>query len=149
MIDAKELRIGNLITQGGGHILEVTSILTHGVQCFNKTYGFKTARFLWNELIPIPITPKWLAKWGFTKGSEDGGYTKYEHPWLTAFFKLVQFDANGSRYRLSFCAGKECYSPSLEGTFQHVHDLQNFFFAIVRKEITDYKSLEEIGKNWK
>lgn len=145
-----EVRIGNLFysvrPRTGDKVVSVTDITREGFLCDSEPSDDLHAAEIF---APISIDEEWLAKWGFQKDRETGGYTEYSHPWLTVFFKLIHFDAGGSKYRLSFCAGKECYSPSLEGTFQHVHDLQNLIFAIVRKEISEYKSIEEIVKNWK
>lgn len=156
MIDKSQLRIGNIISwkDGLGNLIigsaySVDNTVAIGAP-WTKEDGSIGQGFMKIEgLFPVQISPEWLSKWGFQKDRQTGGYTEYSHPWLTVFFKLIQFEAGGSRYRLSFCAGKECYSPSLEGTFQHVHDLQNLIFAIVRKEISEYKSIEEIVKNWK
>lgn len=54
MIQANELRIGNLTEQG-----EVKSFFENGVHVgFGKCYYF-------NELEPIPLTEEWLLKFGF------------------------------------------------------------------------------------
>jgi hypothetical protein len=124
MIDPKELRIGNLITQGGGHILEVTSILTHGVQCFNKTYGFKTSRFLWDELIPIPITPEWLVRFGF-KGQKGLFETYYE---------LADFEYHSGDKKFGISYGEDNLYCIYD--IQYIHQLQNIYFALTGQELT-------------
>jgi len=116
-----ELRIGNLVKE----------------LCLTDPYkditGVDISRMWKNpnsELFnPIPLTEEWLIRFGFTK-------RKFKHQFIwTNKYREVTI-SQSFRYEESIffikCGYDIRYSPSLE----HVHQLQNLFFALTNEELT-------------
>ena len=105
---ANELRIGNYVQFSGGAIYKVDMLYI----------GFGGLEF-WK---PIPLTEEWLLKFGFEKKG-----CNWELPNFRFHVnKSVNYDG------FLFCDG---YSVITE-KIQHVHQLQNLYFALTQKELT-------------
>lgn len=120
-----ELRLGNLFNYKKSH-----SLYQGKIYCINYTTvtignDFERNTVKTVVLIPIPITEEWLLKFGFYKWETDEGvyddYFKHDKlfPQLAAFY-LPYFHMN-------------LYVGGI--TVQHVHQLQNLFFAITGQEL--------------
>lgn len=109
MIQANELRIGNWVNHNPSGV------------------NFKIISYHFNELFsdpnkplikPIPLTEKWLLRFGFFKSSLD-------------YFKkkgiIVKKEDDG-RF--------ECFLGSSIPRLLHVHQLQNLYFALTGEELT-------------
>lgn len=116
MINAKEVRLGNLIYGTDGSIKEVT---TEAINYLERYTGI-------NQANPINLTEKWLFDFGFRKYTAgEGEYFMeyYENSKLTICnwgdgFVMSNSFAHGLRVNLNF-----------------VHQLQNLFFSILGKEL--------------
>ncbi len=106
-----ELRIGNLIFQSG----QITTIENIS-RSINDWERVNNKRLF--DCTPIPLTEEWLLKFGS---------------------EIYEFDHKENQYRLKdrlivirdgfFCD----YVTSVK--FEHVHQLQNFYFALTNKEL--------------
>ena len=79
---------------------------------------------------PIPLTEEWLERFGFEKDEEydEGGLVDYR-------FTLM----NGSLEFVSFWNSEEITGvnqPQTRIDVEHVHQLQNLYFALTGKELT-------------
>ena len=131
MIDARELRIGNLINANGVQI---------AVDIINVDFGFPENYLIndWYEedLEPIPLTEEWLLRFGFERCSS---------PYKDA--DAFQIGKDGDR--LIWC-NNELYKPLSEGfvritnskypiddyPVRYIYQLQNLIFALTGKELT-------------
>jgi hypothetical protein len=77
---------------------------------------------------PIPITEEWLLKFGFEKK-----YDTFEFNGLNVDGCVVHFsfDKWASEYEIENCDYTEVPSD-----IQHVHQLQNLYFALTGEELT-------------
>jgi hypothetical protein len=118
-IKANDLRIGNLVRNNlSGEILKACDVLCDGIntdKIEGLNYGF---------IEPIPLTEEWLLKFGFEYRKEilfDGWYSKLINYNSIRIFK----DENGFfKYYSSITY------------IQHVHQLQNLYFALTGEELT-------------
>jgi hypothetical protein len=73
-----------------------------------------------NDLSPIPLTEQWLKDFGFEKYENDG--------WAKMGLKLANL--------VIYPIGKRSYHEPKNGLLiQHVHQLQNLYFALTGKEL--------------
>jgi len=106
---ASELRIGNWVNCS--EIVDVDK--TREISCWDfGTYLSTNPEYY----IPIPLTEEWLRRFGFVKVSEFG---------------ISQY-GNG-KIGIFFYNGKGNYNISM---FEHVHQLQNLYFALTGEELT-------------
>ena len=104
---ATELRIGNYFEDIDGNHCQVT-LLT-----FRQLHGSPTAI---NLIKPIPLTEEWLLKFGFIKS-------------VVFYMKgamNIEFIDNGCLFGLD---------GEYEVFIQHVHQLQNLYFALTNEEL--------------
>ena len=123
---ASELRIGNLVLNGFGNEDVVDGITESIIRCKIDT-GCKI-----EGINPIPLTEEWLVKRGFEK---------HDNP----EWRLLYGNANDDEYMyidfskeiLYLKAGYkgEIYVHPFKG-IQHVHQLQNIYFALTNEELT-------------
>jgi hypothetical protein len=119
MIQANELRIGNLYNQFGnihqvnGHIISELEKAPQGQ--------------LWCK--PIPLTEEWLIKFGFEK---DDVFDKF-------FTYLPIHDLCMDKLSFRVNEGFICYEGikyrTLLKNIQYVHSLQNLYFALTNQEL--------------
>lgn len=132
-LTANELRIGNLL-EYNGEIREVAVINLDEV-------GFKVPltiqaisinRFEWNQVNPIPLTEEWLLLFGFEKeGSEWKLFPCFEIQIIVfneGLYNGVMFYTRTihTDYRPIYCTKH----------INHVHQLQNLYFALTGEELT-------------
>jgi hypothetical protein len=122
MIEAKELRIGNLIkwTLLNGNkskANEVELICKDGI-------NIKGVSFLFKEIEPIPLTEEWLIKFGFEEHTTNHKYYKFG----CAIFRGLGDSINRFYYHRSG------HSKCIE--IKYVHQLQNLYFALTNEELT-------------
>src|SRR5271155_3395213 len=140
MIDAKELRQGNWIEySGNGEFRKVEGILKDCIVLWDERIEFK-------YISAIPLTPEILEKCGFKKwGRDDYPRTiTYEienkiHIFPSNYF--CDFKGYGYiHYKLSDEINNENkgITESARFKFQHLHQLQNLFFALTGNEL-NYK----------
>lgn len=144
MIDSIELRIGNLAypmdRSGEVHtpieipfkIMEITQIDVRGHIARQQLHQVvKYDEFSIRDISPIPLTEEWLLKAGF---EQDGAY--YIKDLFGSTF--IEFDCDGELYNLFIrqlgeFGESDCIFMSI--TIEHVHQLQNLYFALTGKEL--------------
>lgn len=122
----EELRIGNYVND------------KHGVQVI--VYGITDSVHLKNNhliplcwIVPIPLTEEWLMKLGF---ESYFGSDPQERPAVKEFsifvngfnFKIVMLSEDVQKFTYFFTNG--------DIDVEHVHQLQNLYFAITGQELT-------------
>jgi hypothetical protein len=112
---ANELRIGNLLNHNNGSM--VGSFIVGLIHLEDIIKENSHAR----EYEPIPLTEEWLIKFGFEK-SDNYGNDEY---------RLDGYSYFRGRFYISDC--DEC-GEDVEINF--VHELQNIYFALTKKELT-------------
>lgn len=107
-MEAKDLRIGNLVQSRDGMFFEVTSedlmFIESGSNCK-----------------PIPLTEEWLVKFGFEKDF-NGFYKLFKESEVPVLIKDGFWTCDG------ICFSVNC--------LYHVHQLQNLYFALTGEELT-------------
>lgn len=120
-----ELRIGNLIKiSETGTIITVTGIMqnSHGIKVFGITSD-GTYCNPWIEYCePISLTEEWLLKFGFKilNGFDDAII------WVKDYVELEYVTRNSTTAYVNYI-NNEC---------NHVHQLQNLYFALTGEELT-------------
>jgi hypothetical protein len=131
MIKANELRIGNMfypIDRTGEVHLPINIPYKVGQYYLDAVRGYMideiitgvvTLKFFkLRDISPIPLTEEWLVRFGFEKSSN--GYFKF--PLEIRGLNLVFF-------------GNKFSKRGLNLTIQHVHQLQNLYFALTGEEL--------------
>lgn len=114
MKNAKELRIGNLVTIDGV-VVEIYEV-THGViEIANGAEPYSI-----NDIEPIPITEEWLISVGFVK-QLDGNYKHPNSHEIEVFFHNRGFEV--------------MVNSTCKNHIKHVHDVQNMYFALTGDEV--------------
>lgn len=123
-MEIKELRIGNLISDGYYGFMKVAVIDDSNLIAL-RPIGFvtKSNRIEAGELNPIPLTENWLILLGFKRSQIDKNEWTISKSWFTVrkadnVFKLSSNDSNFN-----------------EPCILHVHELQNLYFALTKKEL--------------
>lgn len=117
MIQAKELRIGNWMKHSGGQFVQVTDIQ------FNPTHdGINSQSSV--HFDPIPLTPQLLEKTGFAHrlGDYPGWYIGVDNGW----WMRIWYGPAGFKYSINDVKSIDV---------NHLHQLQNLYFALTGKEI--------------
>lgn len=124
-MEAKELRVNNLIYDKLGRVVKVISIDNSDIE--ESTYKFKLSngnilKHHIRNTNGIPLTEEWLLKFGFKRyeGLQDDLYE------LDGFWQ-IQKDFNSNIYTMSDI---ELYN------IKYVHQLQNLYFALTGQELT-------------
>lgn len=136
MIKPNELRIGNLIFCKTTKSLATVASPHPGQVIANFKYENVTADFVHcdlTELEPIAITPEWLERCGFVKKENktqiDGIEMTFHINESTYFSSCGGID--GGLYILCLCRGNY-----FANNLQHLHQLQNLYFALTGEELT-------------
>ena len=119
---ATELRIGNYLHEAvrtkisrkivNFELMQMDSLNIHHLEKFPESISFK----------PIPLTEEWLVKFGFKQISERVYIKNYHYGYefgITNIF-IIKNDNCFMRYK----------------HIQHVHELQNLYFALTGEELT-------------
>ena len=117
MIDAKELRIGNVVSYQT-HIVEVTELQHAQCTILSRDFSRNHGTF-YSCIMSIPLTDEILSDWcGF-----NHSWCNYHHVFSLGNFRISNF---GAGYLFS-----ERVSP-----IDSLHELQNLYFSITKKELT-------------
>jgi hypothetical protein len=130
MINANELRIGNLICERNNHrIYPVLGIDKHG--CLVKYWSCGEKEIIrFNKCLPVPINSEILEMAGFAykenivmwgNGPDDLSYHYIELK---------------SGYELKIFADGSCNKMDSGGVLTSLHQLQNLYYAINGEELT-------------
>jgi hypothetical protein len=123
MVQAHELRIGNLLTKslksGNGRKIDSQIGCEDIVRIYNHTGSFIYE--------PISITEEWLLKFGFEFNKSRSRFNVFEND---AFSLFCSFDqANG--FQIWF----ETELSECPLNLEYIHQLQNLYFALTQKEL--------------
>lgn len=129
MIQANELRIGNLI-QANGPIMEVRRVGEASVELY--LHGSEADN--WDEDLedctPIPLTPEILIAAGFREENKAEWSIEYENDFFIVAKNLVV----GVEIYLGFDV--DIYHEVLYERIKYVHQLQNLIYALSGNELT-------------
>lgn len=143
-MDAKELRIGNIVVDGKGRICRVTEI--HGVES-EYTNGFMAWPIDGGGITTTPhkaieLTEQWLLDFGFQYEEEHitfRGLTLNLSEW-------VQFYSDNQDDYTYVCLFVGLRDVDLDTSPQihlyYVHQLQNLYFALTGEELTLKKDMD-------
>jgi len=127
---ASELRIGNLIdiylisspSLSNIHVVEPTTLMMIMGLVESKGTAFR----------PIPLTEEWVLNFGFEK------HHTLKNEWLTMY--ISEEDGIGVFLNIQDMIIYYCNDPIFR--IKHVHDLQNFMFALTGEELVLKKQLK-------
>ena len=121
MIQAKELRLGNLTNLGEVKVIEYPNLF---YVVDEDNVSFKST---WAKIEPIPLTEEWLVKFGFVAHEHyEGNYNIISNSKQRFLIRtrtdVVQIRLNGR--------------PIINKMPEYVHQLQNLYFALTGEELT-------------
>ena len=122
MIEAKDLRIGNILT--GGLVVQVNEV---SFKVYDGYVAWDSSQMVsdWMKEQPIPLTEEWLIKFGF-------GYWEDVDEWYSpdddAILRIEHFTKGD---RIGF------FETNYGVEFKYVHQIQNFYSVLdMREELT-------------
>lgn len=110
-MEAKELRIGNLVLDKDNNIFAIAGILQNSVFKENAYIGMPLE---WIK--PIPLTEDYLLDFGFNHNEEKN-----------------VFELNGFLIYKQDCFWFDLISDSIE--IEYIHQLQNLYFSLTNEEL--------------
>lgn len=116
MINANELRIGNWVRTSEYHN-KITSL---GTDACHTTARERKVLHTYEFVHPIPLTPEILEQCGFKTGEES---------WIKGMLHVAMRDGIFKMWYGSM-------NNSSIVSVQHLHQLQNLYFALFGKELT-------------
>ena len=123
MIQANELRIGNLVNSKNDGIISITNISEKSVAVSEAhCYNHIPVEFI----SPIPLTEEWLLKLGFKK-RKNRHLFHWENKIVISEYK-DEFE--------NFFYPKTGYDIRFSNEIKYVHQLQNLYFALTGAELT-------------
>jgi hypothetical protein len=152
MINYSELRVGNLVETPRG-IYPVGIISYSGIHVqttklhptmlpFPNSTGF--GMYHVEHLNPVPISPEWLEKFGYSKE----GYNYRESHFVDGRITFNSFfgtKPNEFWIKPTSTDGRTMSNDHLYAKIQYVHQLQNLIFALTGEELTIKKPEETTG----
>lgn len=132
MINAQELRIGNLVMVNG-EIEEICGICED--YPFLKTVKYGVYVIEYKDLEPIPLTEEWLIRMGFQREKEHELFSG-----LTLILSdYIEFYSDNQDNFSDSCmfVGLRDVDMDIENhiVLYSVHQLQNLFFALTQEEL--------------
>lgn len=161
MIDAKELRSGNLLI-GNPISIPRLGIYTDGTIAVTEHGIVDIAAGVWN-LLPIPLSNEWMLRLGFKKGNSMSNQRFIWETEHQGIIYRVQINPLLNKC-IPMCGAMGIYQPRMENVpsptnedlkrttnieeslvnfafhIKYVHELQNLFFALTGTELI-------VGKN--
>jgi hypothetical protein len=135
-MEAKELRIGNIVADDKGNVVALLSLGVGGENNPGICVGSYTDKSVkqWMRhkcgLFGIPLTEEWLLRFGFVR--------EYDASWVFENFNAFSV-CTGSKVPHHINFGKSTVMSSAfrnkEETI-YVHELQNLYFILTGKELT-------------
>jgi hypothetical protein len=121
-MEAKELRIGNLVTSNGFQFKTVKEIMNDGLSFIDDP----DLPLSW--IRPIPLTEEWLIKFGFTKNRN-----KF---YIGINYGLYSVHRVGDAFDHWYLHHEFDKSKRITSNILYVHQLQNLYFALTGEELT-------------
>ena len=116
---AQELRIGNLLKDIDGNIVEVITVYGNGNYVVHSSiHQFAIIEKDDDLIIPIPLTEEWLLRFGFVSNPYQD---RYEN-------QSIHIECNKTR------GVTELWIESMPH-IKYVHQLQNLYFALTGEEL--------------
>ena len=123
---ANELRIGNLVNTTDNKLTGVTDIIVD--KDFKDSY-FWCYGYNEDDVKPIPLTEKWLLKFGFKNRT-----TLFDSK---IYFKGIYFVSIIEGGNIVFGCKDEANKPyNTLRKIKYVHQLQNLYFTLTGEELT-------------
>ena len=128
-MEARELRIGNLIKSGNG-IYKVVAVSVQGVEImipYDKDVNSQSGHILNSAstiINPIPLTEEWLVKLGFNYGG-----IWIELMGLMSYGRILQHKGMGAKSTAFYI------NEQFIANIQYLHELQNLYFALTGTEL--------------
>lgn len=140
-MEAKELRINNLVLNNEGKISKIAEISEIGtVLLYNLEFWNTDTKFgqHCNEISGIPLTEEWLVKLGFEKWNEP---SKNLHIDAWQIPKSARFDIDWIEGKLYLKSryDQENLPAQWMPQIKFVHQLQNLYFALTQTELNTEK----------
>lgn len=124
-MEAKDLRIGNYIDyETEREIVTMQTTYEYLRLIHNGNKNFK----------PIPLTEEWFLKFGFEKLATDEPFFKRHKIEVLKYSKGNFFLLGGNH--ITYGIGLHDIWQGMEINIQHVHQLQNLYFALTNEELT-------------
>ncbi len=126
MIDVKELRVGNLISDDKQNVFTVKTIQSDTVN-YESIHGetlYSPIALKYCE--PIPLTEEWLLKFGFEK-PQFNNYLQKDFNLFTVYWY-----PKGEGFYFHDARDLNC---TIDPLLKYVHQVQNLYFALTGKEI--------------
>lgn len=121
-MEAKELRINNLVQDSSGLIIEVESIseVNEAINLPDNEWESGTPL---NRIFGIELTEEWLLKMGFSKHSTNPFWFRKKQICisLVGAIELISWDMQIFK---------------IDTKVDHVHQLQNLYFALTSEELS-------------
>jgi hypothetical protein len=125
MMEARELRIGNLVYFPNNEIVEIYGV-SKDIVIKNNGCDFFPISVI--DVKPIPLTEQWLLKFGFE---------------VNEFHKNYKIKVDYYHHSIKFYENEWVYSNDVSDASCHtiasvnyVHQLQNIYFALTNEELT-------------
>lgn len=135
MIDFRELRAGNLVYDFSGNEVKLTALMISFIE-------FETLKDTSRILeTPIPLKPEWLEKFGFKKiryESDPDYELDYLYQYEDGSEKVVKFSLEHFNEANFLYLGID---PCIK--IEHVHQLQNLYFALTSSELLLNESIKK------
>ena len=134
MIQANELRIGNLVYDGNNELTKVESIVDEAIN-YSLDWGnlWKDEEYYFENLQPIPTTEDHLLKLGFNKDYKKGWIgidVKHDSGMTTDFILAEPFSMGEWQSFYAFV-----YDNHRFVKLEFVHQVQNLFHAMTHQEL--------------
>ena len=128
MIQANELRIGNWVTYNPESVDDGTSIIPLAVSCIDEEVGVIlrdgfTNCYLFNEILPIPLTPEILEKCGFSN-------LEYENYWVHSNWYNISLKYDSGTWGL-----RHNFKNIITTNIDSLHQLQNLYWCLCWEEL--------------
>jgi hypothetical protein len=132
MMKAEEVRIGNYVYRAHYGIYDEEVGVVNGFDLWHGAQKDGSVNHLveWNAISPIPLTGKWLKKFGFTKTGKGVWYKD----WKSWHYQIEKHPCTPVGYVFFIDVEGEAAPPSVE--IGSVHELQNLYYALTGEELT-------------
>jgi len=122
-MEARELRIGNLIYDYNNRLITVIAIIKE--DCYFIECNENHSKYLLEDINPIPLTEDWLEIFGFKYD-----YGRWEKEYYNEYVFEIEKIPEGCILSIN------CGEYTEGKPFKHVHQLQNLYFALTGEELT-------------
>lgn len=124
MLDVKELRVGNYVTDGKNGISKISELRNYKGRIGYTPLDFNNYVFTGNEIYPIPLNEEWLLRFGFRQDGEGWFWLRRKDDITVLGYS---YNIYGKFFELC-----EIRIPNII----YVHQLQNLYFALTGEELT-------------